>query len=58
MEETYHHRVAAWQQSGRSGIAKCSGVLNALHFSPPLQFGGLEGRWTPEDLLLTAVASY
>src|SRR5262249_7313795 len=21
------------------------------------QFGGLEGRWTPEDLLLTAIAS-
>src|SRR5262249_53183775 len=23
----------------------------------PPQFGGLEGRWSPEDLLLTAVAS-
>jgi organic hydroperoxide reductase OsmC/OhrA len=28
-----------------------------VHFAAPPQFGGLEGRWTPEDLLLSAVAS-
>jgi organic hydroperoxide reductase OsmC/OhrA len=30
---------------------------NAIHFTAPLQFGGVEDRWTPEDLLLSAVAS-
>jgi organic hydroperoxide reductase OsmC/OhrA len=30
---------------------------NAIHFAAPPQFGGLEGRWTPEDLLMTALAS-
>src|ERR1700733_7661737 len=29
----------------------------AIHFTPPPQFGGLEGRWTPEDRLMTALAS-
>jgi len=28
-----------------------------IHFTAPLQFGGVEGRWTPEDLLMTALAS-
>jgi organic hydroperoxide reductase OsmC/OhrA len=28
-----------------------------VHFTAPPAFGGLEGRWTPEDLLLGAVAS-
>jgi peroxiredoxin-like protein len=27
------------------------------YFAAPPQFGGLEGRWTPEDLLMTALAS-
>lgn len=30
---------------------------HAIHFTSPPAFGGLEGRWTPEDLLLCAVAS-
>ena len=30
---------------------------HAIHFPSPPVFGGLEGRWTPEDLLLCAVAS-
>jgi organic hydroperoxide reductase OsmC/OhrA len=54
---THQHVVAAWQTSGRTGTAKCVRVPNPLHFSAPSQFGGLEGRWTPEDLMLAAVAS-
>jgi organic hydroperoxide reductase OsmC/OhrA len=57
MEELHNHQVTAWWTSGRTGIAKCESAPNALHFTAPLQFGGLEGRWTPEDLLLTAVGS-
>jgi organic hydroperoxide reductase OsmC/OhrA len=57
MEEFYNHQVTAWWTSGRTGLAKCESAPNALHFTAPLQFGGLEGRWTPEDLLLTAIGS-
>jgi len=53
-EHTY--RVAAWWTSGRTGLAKCESVPNAIHFSEPVEMGGLEGRWTPEQLLLCALA--
>lgn len=57
MEETIQHRVVAWWASGRTGIAKSSSAPNAIHFTAPPEFGGVEGRWTPEDLFLGAVAS-
>ena len=57
MEETHRFRVVAWWASGRTGIAKSSSAPNAIHFTSPPAFGGLEGRWTPEDLLLCAIAS-
>ena len=57
MEGTHQYRVVAWWASGRTGMAKTDSAPNAIHFTAPLQFGGVEGRWTPEDLLLGAVAS-
>ncbi len=36
---------------------KSSSAPHAIHFTTPPQFGGVEGRWSPEDLLLSAVAS-
>ena len=57
MEEKHRFRVDAWWASGRTGIAKSSSAPNAIHFASPPAFGGLEGRWTPEDLLLGALAS-
>src|SRR5260370_19960048 len=53
-EHTY--RVVAWWSSGKAGLVKSDSAPNAIHFTAPPQFGGLEGRWTPEDLLLAAVA--
>lgn len=53
----YTHRAVAWWTSGRTGLAKCNSAPNAIHFTAPPEFGGLEGRWTPEDLLLGAAAS-
>ncbi|MGA7909658.1 MAG: OsmC family protein [Candidatus Sulfotelmatobacter sp.] len=50
------YRVAAWWTSGRTGLAKSDSAPNAIHFTAPTEFGGLEGRWTPEELLLAAVA--
>ena len=50
------YRVEAWWTSGRSGLAKSDSAPNAIHFTAPKEFGGLEGRWTPEELLLAALA--
>ena len=38
-------------------LAKSDSAPNAIHFTAPAEFGGLEGRWTPEELLLASVAS-
>lgn len=57
METEHRYRVSAWWSSGKSGIAKSEFAPNAIHFTAPPDFGGLEGRWTPEDLLLGALAS-
>ncbi len=57
MEESYRHQVVAWWAAGRTGLAKSASAPNSIHFAAPPQFGGLEGRWTPEDLLLGAIAS-
>jgi peroxiredoxin-like protein len=56
MSEEHAYRVAAWWTSGRTGLAKSDSAPNAIHFTAPTEFGGLEGRWTPEELLLAAIA--
>ena len=56
MEKKHTYRVTAWWSSERTGLAKSDAAPNAIHFSAPPQFGGMEGRWSPEDLLLSAVA--
>lgn len=57
MKNEHEYRVVAWWSSGCTGIAKSKSAPNAIHFTAPPQFGGLEGRWTPEELLITALAS-
>jgi peroxiredoxin-like protein len=57
VERVHQSRVVAWWASGRTGIAKSSSAPNVIHFTAPAEFGGLEGRWTPEELLMTALAS-
>jgi organic hydroperoxide reductase OsmC/OhrA len=52
----HHHRAVAWWTSGQTGLAKSNSAPNAIHFTAPVELGGVEGRWTPEDLLLGALA--
>ena len=52
----HQYRVTAWWTSGQTGLAKSDTAPNAIHFTAPAKFGGVEGRWTPEELLLAAVA--
>ena len=56
MENEHKYQVVAWWSSGRAGLAKCDSAPNAIHFTAPPEFGGVEGRWTPEGLLLCAIA--
>lgn len=53
----YKFRSVAWWTADRTGISQTDSAPCAIHFSAPPGFGGLEGRWTPEDLLLSALAS-
>jgi organic hydroperoxide reductase OsmC/OhrA len=57
MENEHEYHVVAWAISGQTGIAKSDSAPNAIHFAAPARFGGLKGRWTPEDLLIAALAS-
>jgi organic hydroperoxide reductase OsmC/OhrA len=57
MDTIHKYRTVAWWSSGQTGLAKSDSAPNAIHFSAPPEFGGIEGRWTPEDLLLAALAS-
>jgi len=57
MENQHTYRVVAWWASGKTGLVKSDSAPNAIHFTTPPQFGGIEGRWSPEDLLLSALAS-
>jgi len=56
MPSEYMYRVSAWWTSGRTGLAKCESSPNTIHFSEAAELGGLQGRWTPEQLLLCALA--
>ena len=56
MSKAHAYRVVAWWTSGRTGLAKSDSAPNVIHFTAPTEFGGLQGRWTPEELLLASVA--
>lgn len=57
MQQSDLFRVVAWWSSGRSGIAQSDSAPNTIHFTSPPALGGMDGRWTPLDLLLSAIAS-
>ncbi len=56
MPSEYTYRASAWWTSGRTGLAKCESSPSTIHFSEAAELGGLQGRWTPEQLLLCALA--
>jgi len=55
--EGQNYRALACWSSGKSGLVKSNSAPSAIDFTAPPRFGGVEGRWTPEDLLLGAIAS-
>ena len=56
MAAEYTYRVSAWWTSGRAGLAKCESSPNTIHFADAAELGGLQSCWTPEQLLLCALA--
>ena len=56
MPAEYTYRVSAWWTSGRTGLARCESSPNTIHFSEAAELGGLQGRWTSQQLLLCALA--
>ncbi len=57
MDATHKYRTAAQWTSEQTGLAKSDSAGDGIHFCAPPEFGGLEGYWTPEALLLAALAS-
>jgi len=57
MEGTHTYRVTAWRVAGQNGIAKSESAPNAIHFTVPPQLGGMEGRWSSEELFLSSLAA-
>lgn len=57
MDTTNKYRTVARWSSGQTGFADSESAPVAIDFCAPPQFGGIEGYWTPEDLLLAALAS-
>jgi len=49
--------LACSSSSGKSGSLMSDCAVKSIQFTAPPRFGGAEGRWTPEDLLLGAIAS-
>jgi peroxiredoxin-like protein len=57
MESHHEYRIKAFGAGGRNGVVWAEGVLSSISFSPPPEFLGEPGRWTPEHFLVAAVAS-
>jgi peroxiredoxin-like protein len=56
MEHQYVYRISASSTTPRSGIAVADEVQLSIPFSAPPEFQGEPGCWTPEHLLVAAVA--
>jgi peroxiredoxin-like protein len=58
METQHEYRVKAFGAGGRNGVIYAEGILPSISFSPPPEFLGEPGRWTPEHFFVAAVASF
>src|SRR6516162_2109108 len=57
METHHEYRVDAFGAGERNGVVQAEGIQPTISFSPPPEFQGEAGRWTPEHFLVAAVAS-
>ena len=57
MVTAHAYLVRATWEGGRRGEVAAEDIRPPIHFSTPPEFKGDRGYWTPEHLLLAAVAS-
>src|SRR5262249_49148995 len=57
MVTAHAYLVRATWEGGRRGEVAAEDIRPPIHFSTPPEFKGDPGYWTPEHLLLAAVAS-
>ena len=57
MESSYRYRAHAHWTLHKRGILEAEAIPRTVNFAPPPEFGGEPGLWTPEQLLLGAVAT-
>ena len=57
MDSSHSYRVTASWGARRNGEVTAEGIVPSVQFSTPPEFKGDPGYWTPEHLLVAAVAS-
>ena len=57
MADTHEFEILARWTGGRGGTLESHTLSHVLEFSPPPEFKGRVGFWTPEHFLVGAVAS-
>jgi peroxiredoxin-like protein len=57
METSYQYRAHAHWTLHKRGILEAEDIPRTVNFAAPPEFGGEPGLWTPEHLLLGAVAT-
>jgi peroxiredoxin-like protein len=57
MERSYRYQAHAHWTMHKRGILEAEAIPRTINFAAPPEFGGEPGMWTPEHLLLGAVAT-
>ena len=57
MEPIYRYQVVSHWTTHRRGIVEAPDVPRTINFAAPPEFGGEPGLWTPEHMLIAAVAT-
>ena len=57
METSYRYRTSAHWSAHHTGIVEAEDIPRTINFSAPPEFRGEPGLWTPEHLLVAAVAT-
>jgi peroxiredoxin-like protein len=56
MQDFPHHYSVAASAGAEGDVTLASGALDPISSAPPTEFGGPGNRWSPETLLIAAVA--
>lgn len=57
MTKNYSYRAEAHWTMHRRGIVEAESIPRTINYAAPPEFGGEPGLWTPEHLLVAAVAT-